>query len=59
MATCSSILFLFFFLNNFIYLWLCWVFIGARVLSLVAESGGYSLSQALKHADFSSYGTWA
>ena len=49
MATHSSILFFFFFFNNFIYLWLGWVFVGAQGLSLVAESGGYSLSQALKH----------
>ena len=27
----------------FIYLWLCWVFITAWGLSLVAASGGYSL----------------
>ena len=27
----------------FIYFWLRWVFIDARGLSLVAESGGYSL----------------
>ena len=26
----------------FIYFWLCWVFIAARGLSLVAASGGYS-----------------
>ena len=38
---------LFFFFNKFIYLfiyfWLCWVFVAARRLSLVAASGGYSL----------------
>ena len=31
----------FFFFN--IYFWLCWVFVAARRLSLVAVSGGYSL----------------
>ena len=25
----------------FIYFWLCWVFVAARGLSLVAASGGY------------------
>ena len=38
-------LLLFFFLkiSLFIYLfWLCWVFVAARGLSLVAASGGYS-----------------
>ena len=29
----------------FIYLWLCWVFVSVRGLSLVAASGGYSSSQ--------------
>ena len=29
-------------INLFIYLWLCWVFVAAHVLSLVAASGGYS-----------------
>ena len=28
----------------FIYLWLCWVFVSVRGLSLVAASGGHSLS---------------
>ena len=38
--------FFFFFLNFylFIYLWLCWVFISVRGLSLVAASGGHSSS---------------
>ena len=40
----------FFFLNNFIYLfiyfWLCWVFVSVRGLSLVAASGGHSSSRA-------------
>ena len=36
----------FFFLNfGFIYLWLCWVFISVRGLSLVAASGGHSSSR--------------
>ena len=34
---------LFFF--KFIYLWLCWVFVSVRGLSLVAASGGHSSSQ--------------
>ena len=34
----------------FIYLWLRWVFVAARGLSLVAASGGYSL---LRCAGFS------
>ena len=34
----------------FIYFWLCWVFVAARGLSLVAVSGGYSL---LRCAGFS------
>ena len=34
--------FFFFFFNLFIYLWLCWVFISVRGLSLVAASGGHS-----------------
>ena len=36
-----------FFLKNFylfIYLWLCWVFVSVRGLSLVAASGGHSSS---------------
>ena len=37
---------LFFFLKYlFIYLWLCWVFISVRGLSLVAASGGHSSSR--------------
>ena len=35
----------FFFLNLFIYFWLCWVFVSVRGLSLVAESGGHSSSR--------------
>ena len=29
---------------NFIYLWLCWVFLAARRVSLLAGRGGYSLA---------------
>ena len=58
----------------FIYFWLCWVFVAARGLSLVAVSGGYSSlrcvglslwwllllrSMGSKHAGFSSCGTRA
>ena len=32
----------FFFFFNFIYLWLCWVFVSVRGLSLVVASGGHS-----------------
>ena len=31
-----------FFLNLFIYLWLCWVFVSVQGLSLVVASGGHS-----------------
>ena len=71
---CGGLIY-FFFLNKFIYFfWLCWVFIAARGLSLVAASGGYSLlrcagfslqwllllqSMGSRHAGFSSCGTWA
>ena len=40
-----------FFFYKFIYFWLCWVFVAARGLSLVATSGGYS---SLRCAGFSS-----
>ena len=42
-------IFLFYFLKIylFIYFWLCWVFIYVRGLSLVAASGGHSLSRPL------------
>ena len=33
------------FIYLFIYLWLCWVFVAVRWLSLVAASGGYSSLQ--------------
>ena len=36
----------FFFLEwDFIYFWLCWVFVSVRGLSLVVASGGHSLSR--------------
>ena len=41
--TKASILLQIFFFNNFIYFWLCCVFIAAHRLSLVVVSGGYSL----------------
>ena len=34
-----------FFLNFFIYLWLCWVLVSVRGLSLVVASGGHSSSR--------------
>ena len=37
--------FLSFFLSFFIYLWLCWVFVSVRGLSLVVASGGHSSSR--------------
>ena len=58
----------------FIYFWLCWVFVAARMLSLVATSGGYSSLQCAgfslwwlllvrstgsRRVGFSSCGTWA
>ena len=47
----SKVVFLFcFFKNLFLYFWLCWVFVAARGLSLVAASGGYS---SLRCAGFS------
>ena len=64
----------FFFSILFIYFWLCWVFVAARGLSLVAASGGYSSLQCAgfslqwllllwstgsRHTGFSSCGTWA
>ena len=36
------LLLLLFFINLFIYFWLCWVFVAACGLSLVVASGGYS-----------------
>ena len=32
-----------FFFKFLLFIWLCWVFVAARRLSLVAVSGGYSL----------------
>ena len=40
----------FFYRFYFIYFWLCWVFVAARGLSLVAARGGYS---SLRCAGFS------
>ena len=43
---CLSRLFIYFFnFYLFIYLWLCWVFVSVRGLSLVAASGGHSSMQ--------------
>ena len=36
---------LLYFLFFYIYFWLCWVFVSVRGLSLVAASGGHSLSR--------------
>ena len=41
----NSLLFFFFNFYLFIYLWLCWVFVSVRGLSLVAASGGHSSLQ--------------
>ena len=44
----SPVISFFFFLNGnylFIYLWLCWVFVSVRGLSLVAAIGGHSSSR--------------
>ena len=46
LSTKSKSFVLFFFLTYlFIYFWLCWVFVSARGLSLVAASGGHSSSR--------------
>ena len=37
-------IFFFFYIFFFIYLWLCWVFVSVRGLSLAAASGGHSSS---------------
>ena len=37
--------FIYLFVCLFVYLWLCWVFVSVRGLSLVAASGGHSSSQ--------------
>ena len=41
----SGCLFFFFNFYLFIYLWLCWVFVSVRGLSLVVASGGHSSSR--------------
>ena len=66
--------YLFIFLNLFFYFWLCWFYIAARGLSLVAGSRGYSSlwcagfslrwllllqSTGSRCTVFSSCGTWA
>ena len=40
-----SFFFLIFFMYVFIYLWLCWVFVSVRGLSLIAASGVHSSSR--------------
>ena len=45
MVNSTHALFFFFNVYIFIYFWLCWVFIAACRLSLVAASGGYSSLQ--------------
>ena len=37
--------YIYFFLILFIYLWLCWVFVSVRGISLAAASGGHSSSR--------------
>ena len=37
----------FFFINLFIYFWLCWVFVSVQGLSPVAVSGGHSSSRCV------------
>ena len=44
LVLCSAFFFFFF---NFLNFWLCWVFVAARGLSLVASSGGCSLFQCV------------
>ena len=71
-SLCYTTVFLFFY--KFIYFWLCWVFVAACGLSLVAASGGYSSlrcrgfllwwllllwSTGSRHAGFSSCGSRA
>ena len=66
--------FLFVCFKEFIYLWLCWVFIAVRAFSLLEASGGFSIvpvyvsyslwqlllwRPALGHVGFSSFGGWA
>ena len=64
---CGLPLLFLFFLNLFIYFWLCWIFIAAWGFSLVAVSRGYSLlrcaggfslwSTGSRHTGFSSCST--
>ena len=42
-----NIFFFLIFIYLFIYFWQCWVFVSVRGLSLVAVSGGHSLSRPL------------
>ena len=44
-SSASTMITFFLFINLFIYLWLCWVFVSVRGLSLVAASGGHSSSR--------------
>ena len=44
-ALAGGFFFFFFFKYLFIYLWLCWVFVSVRGLSLVVASGGHSSSR--------------
>ena len=44
-ANCHLVVFFLRMRLLFIYLWLCWVFVSVRGLSLVAASGGHSSSQ--------------
>ena len=41
----KGVCFVLFCFLNFIYLWLCWVFVSVRGLSLVVASGGHSSSR--------------
>ena len=43
----TNLVFFFFLIYLFIYFWLCWVFVSARGLSLVAASGGHSSSRCM------------
>ena len=45
MSPLARISFPFFFFKVFFFLWLCWVFVSVRGLSLVAASGGHSSSR--------------
>ena len=38
----KSLIFFLFFINLFVYFWLCWVFVAAHGPSLVAETGDHS-----------------